>query len=123
MRTFGNIGTYVSVGTFYPYPYSPYGYGSCDNIFPEYAKSSIVKSTLKKITKLAALPKNYFKANMVVFHKKFGRGRVKVLNDTSIAVMFDDIDYRLKVFDKKIVLSERLLLNEVDNKTECNKLN
>ena len=22
MRTFGNIGTYVSVGTFYPYPYS-----------------------------------------------------------------------------------------------------
>ena len=46
-----------------------------------------------------------------------------MLNDLSIAVMFDDIDYRLKVFDKKIVLSERLLLNEVDNKTECNKLN
>ena len=119
MRTFGNIGTYVSVGTFYPYPYSPYGYGSCDNIFPEYAKSSIVKSTLKKITKLAALPKNYFKANMVVFHKKFGRGIIKSITDIRILVMFDDC--RLKVLDKQTVLQSRLMRNEKDSKAERKK--
>ena len=60
---------------------------------------------------------------MVVFHKKFGRGRVSVISDTSIAVMFNDIDYRLKIFDKSLVLRERLLLNEVDNNAERAKLN
>lgn len=115
MRTQGFVGTFISVDSFYRY-YSPYGYGSCDNIFPEYAKGSIVKSTIKKFTKLAALPKNYFKNNMVVFHKKFGRGIIKSITDIRISVMFDDC--RLKVLDKQTVLQGRLLLNEKDSKAE-----
>lgn len=113
MRTFGNIGTYVSVGSFYTYPYVSYGYGSCDNVYPEYARDSFVKSTIKNVSKLAALPKNYFKKNMVVFHKKFGRGIIKSITEIRISVMFDDC--RLKVLDKQTVLQGRLLLSEKDN--------
>ena len=121
MRTTGNYGTYMHV--IYAYSTTHIGYGTdSDEIVSCTDGKRKNKASIKK-TKKPSLPINYFQSGMVVFHKKFGRGRVRVLNDTSIAVMFDNIDYRLKVFDKKIVLSERLLLNEVDNKIECNKLN
>ena len=82
-------------------------------MYPEYARDSFVKSTIKNVSKLAALPKNYFKKNMVVFHKKFGRGIIKSITEIRISVMFDDC--RLKVLDKQTVLQGRLLLNEKDN--------
>ena len=121
MRTFGNVGTYMHV--IYAYSTTYIGYGTDSDEIVSYTDGKRKNKAPSKKAKKPSLPINYFQRGMVVFHKKFGRGRVKVLNDTSIAVMFDDIDYMLKVFDKKIVLSERLLLNEVDNKIECNKLN
>ena len=121
MRTTGNDETYMHV--IYAYSTTHIGYGTDSDEIVSYTDGNRINKSSSKKTKKPSLPINYFQRGMVVFHKKFGRGRVRVLNDTSMAVMFDDIDYRLKIFDKKLVLSERLLLNGVDNKIECNKLN